>query len=474
MKSSSFLYKIEILGYILLAISIGGAALEIVTDGFGVVVFVFAGLAIASFYLKFVSGVMRQELSRIADVAKNASRGDFEQRITFIKGGEEFENISWGINDLLDQMETFIREITTSITFASGGTFYRKVEPKGLNSALIRSSKLINRSIDDMKISFDKMKKEELNLELSKIDNTKSQIQMVRDGMSEGVRILDMLSAKIIDAANLSNESMSKTEMIVNDLHDVIILIAGSKDAVTNLANRSVEVNSVVQLITDITEQTNLLALNAAIEAARAGEHGRGFAVVADEVKKLAERTQKATTEISLQIKTLQQEIDDIHGNSERMNNLAQNAETTIKSFESVLGRLNRENNEVADETKRVENSLFGNLVKIDHIVFKSDAYSAFYLGDKSKEFDSADKCRLGVWYNGKGRELYGDTQGYKELDRPHHEFHDKIINIMKFLEDGSALANKESVMQGFRESEETSKVVFKLIDSMLKEAGKK
>jgi len=473
MKSSSFLFKIEVLSYILLAISFGGILLEVITDGFGIVVFVFAGLAIAAAYLKITVGIMRKELLRVAEVARSASRGDFEQRITFVRGGEEFEGISWGINNLLDQVETFIREITTSISEASNGHFYRSVDSRGLNSALIRSSSLINRSIDEMEVSFEKMKKEELNIELSKIDNTKAQIELVRSGMSEGVRILDVLSDKITDAADLSNESMSKTEMIVNDLHDVISLIAQSKDAITNLASRSVEVNSVVQLITDITEQTNLLALNAAIEAARAGEHGRGFAVVADEVKKLAERTQKATTEISLQIKTLQQEIDDIHGNSERMNDLAQNAETTIKSFESVLGQLNKENNQVAAETKKVENALFGNLVKIDHIVFKSDAYSAFYLGDRTKTFEDANHCRLGRWYEGKGKELYGSTPSFKDLDKPHHEFHDKIIHIMGILKDKLEHQKREEVIRGFSESEEMSNKVFKAIDTILKDAAK-
>ncbi len=162
---------------------------------------------------------------------------------------------------------------------------------------------------------------------------------------------LDITEEHVIKTTEVLENTQKILDKFVFDLQKSVEMIYAGNERQASLTTQMNELNAqasqiknIISIIGDIADQTNLLALNAAIEAARAGEHGRGFAVVADEVRQLAERTQKSLSEINLNINIITQNIDtigsEIHSTSKDFTRIAQNADTLIENANDTKERL--------------------------------------------------------------------------------------------------------------------------------------
>jgi hypothetical protein len=238
-----------------------------------------------------------------------------------------------------------------------------------------------------------------------------------------------------VEAAEVSASSGQTTPEIAANLHRLAEGSARAAQDVDALAHQATEIGAIVQLIHEIADQTNLLALNAAIEAARAGEAGRGFAVVADEVRKLAERTAKATK--------------DIDGLVSGIRNDSSQAKEAMESLASMANQYSERGNRATDDMNRLiclsqkmEHIIAGSslksfveVAKVDHLVFKFRIYLGLF-GLEAVDPNtvaSHTTCRLGKWYyEGEGRECFSRLDGYREIEAPHIDVHRYGIEALR------------------------------------------
>ncbi len=301
-------------------------------------------------------------------------------------------------------------------------------------------------------------------------------------------------AARVEETLNMAHEGKASIDEANSASQEVSQIMNQLTNEINELKEEAEKIGSVIAVINDIADQTNLLALNAAIEAARAGEAGRGFAVVADEVRKLAEKTQSSTSEISGVISKIQDDIsnavdstvsadqsiqkqEELFGNAsanfneivnsvDEVNNLITSISAAVEEQSATTEEISRSIEVVANDAEMLTNKastlvnitdvMVDSVIKIDHefakfkvsnkavplirgkiahAVFLNNIQQCVESGKCEINISDHTNCEFGKFYYSKGRELFGNYPEFSEIESVHAQVHEmgrKIIDTVR------------------------------------------
>ena len=376
----------------------------------------------------------------IDEMTQEIIAGRLEYRITHIPPKASLAETAWRLNETMDQIETFMREVATVFECSERRRYYRKTLPTGLHGLFASTLRNIDATQDFMRKSYQDEIKASLFATLGqmKAKNLLAHLHRTQADLNSINGQMNSVDEFAKRSADIAVQSKSSVDTVLQDLNQLLAMIGALRETSGEIGVSSKAIAEVTTLIANIADQTNLLALNAAIEAARAGDYGRGFAVVADEVRKLAETTKSATERIGETIRRFSRVTHTLAEETERMVGVADSSRTAISRFADSIGQVEQSSIETYQTINFAQMVSYTSTAKLDLMIFLQNAYRAMETGPDSQEarMVSVDthSCRFGQWLHASGQQHYGHLPSYSDLHDPHEQTHRHVSEVLELL----------------------------------------
>ncbi|WP_117170144.1 methyl-accepting chemotaxis protein [Paraliobacillus sediminis] len=294
---------------------------------------------------------LRKRLTTIASALELAGDGDFRSEIQD-QAGDELSDLATSFNKMATNLKSMMHQVisTSDLVASSAEELTTSAEETS------KSTETISESIQQVANGAEHA--------TNSVQESATSLEEVNTGVQAIAENASLISDVGSQATEKAKEGGVFVDNTVKQINEISHSVTQSAKVMKTLENRSQEIGEITEVISNIAEQTNLLALNAAIEAARAGEHGKGFAVVADEVRKLAEQSQISSSQISNLIKAIQedmvlsnQSIDKVSVDVKEGLNIVKQTEVNFKEIYVFMEQLSEQITDMAATAQEISAS---------------------------------------------------------------------------------------------------------------------
>ena len=410
-------------------------------------------------------------LSLIDEALRKARIGEMHHRITHTQGLGEVGKVSWDLNDFLDLIESYFKEVNSSFEAVSQGDFSRHTLCKGMPGEFARSLMSINQSIDAMQKNKAFTEQNRMASQLHELNtlNLRSNLELSQ----QDILSISKQMSLIAQTSKRTTENAVTSQKSAGEMAELLARIAESVGEVSQtveiLNQESEAVNKALQAITDISDQTSLLALNASIEAARAGEQGRGFAVVADEVKQLSHKTKEAALGISQILKNFSQQIGTSLEGARESHELAQAVSIEVEKFQQRFVQVAEDAETTLSQVRLMKDQSFASLLKMDHILAKQQSYAQLNQVADGLNLEERAAGHLQKWLARQQDTALGREPGFLRILTNQQQVQQQLDQALSYYAE-QGLEGREAIVGAMQAAEATSQELIQAIDGLVED----